>query len=345
MRGGSSRLARRGLVAAIGCAVALAVVAGYLVGEQRGSAERAKMLDGIDTYVAVLTRARSEREARPRLDARLQSAVDRTLGPSVEAVDSEVRRRLNRACEELGFAEFSVTTGTSVGRGTPAAKEFKRPNERKLRDEADFVEVQATVAATGRSDQVFRLLARLAAEPWTKRIESIRLDPNADGTTVRATVKLSTIFLPGRAPKVPLVFDPAALASANRFGELFASNPFRVPPPPSPVAVAQASPGSNAAPPSGQPTPSGEPPAVPAPASPFPYGEWQVTGIVDGPSGPEVWLRHVPSGTALTLTPGTPVGELILRGVEYDFALFDAPGGSCRVQVGTNLTQRASGAR
>lgn len=68
-----------------------------------------------------------------------------------------------------------------------------------------------------------------------------------------------------------------------------------------------------------------------------------LTAVVEGPSGPEAWLRHVPSGAALTLVPGTPVGELVLRAVEYDFAVFDAPGGSCRVQIGNNLTQRAQG--
>ena len=345
-RAGTQRLLaavkRRWFAIAAVAGVVVGASVGYLVGEGRGTAERAKALVDLDTYVTVLTRARDARESRPKLEQRRQGIADRTVGASLEAVDSEVRRRLNRACEELGLTEFSVTTGVSSGRGTPARKEFKRPDERKLRDESDFVEVQATVAVTGRPDQAFRLLARVDAEPWTKRIESIRLDPSGDGAGVRATLKLSTIFLPGVVAKSPLVLDPAALARANRYSELFASNPFRVPPPPAPAVEVVAAQTGSAASPVAPANTEGTNAIVPNPASPFPYGEWMLTGIVEGPSGPEAWLRHVPTGTALTLTPGTPVGELILRAVEYDFAVFEGPGGSCRVQVGNNLTQRTA---
>ena len=331
----------------LGVVIAIAVVIGsslgYLVGENRLSEERTKALSESDMYIGVLTKARADRDGRAALDKKITGAADRTLGPSLELVDSEVRRRLNRVCEELGFSEFSVTTGTSVARGTPAKKEFKRPEERKFRDEPDFVEVQASITASGRADQVFRLLFRVDAEPWTKRIESMRLDPTADGGAVRLSIRLTTIFLPGRAPKSVLVVDPAVLASANRFDQLFdqlfASNPFRIPPPPPPTTVVAVLPGTASTVDVGA---GAELPVI-APSGAFPYGEWMLTAVVEGPSGPEAWLRHVPSGAALTLVPGTPVGELVLRAVEYDFAVFDAPGGSCRVQIGNNLTQRAQG--
>ena len=149
----------------LGVVIAIAVVIGsslgYLVGENRLSEERTKALSDSDMYIGVLTKARADRDGRAALDKKITGAADRTLGPSLELVDSEVRRRLNRVCEELGFSEFSVTTGTSVARGTPAKKEFKRPDERKLRDEPDFVEVQASITASGRADQVFRLLFRV----------------------------------------------------------------------------------------------------------------------------------------------------------------------------------------
>ncbi len=336
-------LSRHWLGVVIAVAVVIGGTLGYLVGENRLSDDRTKALADSDMYIGVLTHARTDRDGRAALDKKIAAAADRTLGPSLELVDSEVRRRLNRVCEELGFSEFSVTTGTSVARGTPAKKEFKRPEERKLRDEPDFVEVQASITASGRADQVFRLLFRVDAEPWTKRIESMRLDPTADGSAVRLSIRLTTIFLPGRAPKSVLVVDPAVLASASRFEQLFASNPFRIPPPPPPIAPPST---AVAAWPGAAPTQNAEAGAalpVLAPTGAFPYGEWMLTGVVEGPSGPEAWLRHVPSGAALTLVPGTPVGELVLRAVEYDFAVFDAPGGSCRVQIGNNLTQRAQG--
>ena len=326
-------------------AVLIGGALGYLVGEHRFSDDRVAVLRETDTYIDVLSNARIKREARPALDGRLQSIANRTLGPSLENVDSEVRRRLNRACEELGIAEFSVTTGSTTARATPAKKEFRRPEERQLRDEPDFVEVQATVIASGSAAQVYQLLFKIDIEPWIKRIESIRLDPNNGGEAVKLTIKLTTIFLPGRLAKAPLVIDQQALATAERYRALFGSNPFRIPPPIAPTVIAtNATSGAPTAPiPTGLDNAAGQLP-VAVPLSPFPYGEWQLTGVVEGPSGPELWLRHLPTGTPLTLQPGSAIGELIFRAVEYDSGLFEGPGGTCRVQVGNNLTQRASAA-
>ena len=198
-------------------AVLIGGALGYLVGEHRFSDDRVAVLRETDTYIDVLSNARIKRDARPALDGRLQGIANRTLGPSLENVDSEVRRRLNRACEELGIAEFSVTTGSTTARATPAKKEFRRPEERQLRDEADFVEVQATVIASGSAAQVYQLLFKIDIEPWIKRIESIRLDPNNGGEAVKLTIKLTTIFLPGRLAKAPLVIDQQALATAERY--------------------------------------------------------------------------------------------------------------------------------
>lgn len=332
-------LVRRRWMPLVGAAcVLLGAGAGYLMGERRLSEDRATALRDIDTYTNVLQSARSRREDRPKLEARLQAAVDRTLGASIETVDSEVRKRLNRACEELGMTEFSVTTGATVSRGTPARKEFNRPDERRLRDEPDFVEVQATVSASGSAQQIYGLLFRIGVEPWEKRIESVRLDPSGDGERIRAVIKLATGFLPGKSPKVELALSPDALAGATRYAALFASNPFRLPPPPAtpaaPTAVASTTPTTAAT-----TSPGGLPVAVPA--SPFPYGEWLLTGVVEGPAGAEAWLRHLTTGAQLTVLPGTAVGELVFRTVEYDFAVFEGPAGACKVQVGNNLTQRS----
>jgi hypothetical protein len=229
-------LARRAIwIIAVLCA-AVALSAGYVVGTRSLSDERANAESQIETYVGVLTQARKVRDSRAELERRSQAVANRTLGPSLEVVDSEVRRRLNRVCEELGFTEFSVTTGRSLLKPTPAKREFRRPEERALRDEADFVEVEGSVVASGRASQIYPLIYRIQTEPWTKRIESIRLDPSADGASLRMTLKLTTIFLPGKSANAPLVSDPQALAAAERYRALFESNPFRIPPPPAPAA-------------------------------------------------------------------------------------------------------------
>ncbi|MBI1304777.1 MAG: hypothetical protein GC172_13480 [Phycisphaera sp.] len=333
------KLARRWPIWAAGGGAVLAIVVGFLMGEKRLTSEREKLLADIANFRGVLTSARAGRESRPQLDARIQAFADRTLGGSLETVDSEIRRRLNRACEEVGLTEFSVSTGTATTRSTPAKGEFRSPEQRRLREEPDFVEVQSTLTASGRIDKIFALMFRMEAEPWLKRVESFRLDPSADAEKVRLTLKMVNLFLPGRSPKEPLVLQPEALASASRYAALFSSNPFQLKTLPERAAARKG--GRGGAEP---PTAVGvtDPAALAAPNSPFPYAEWQITGIVDGPTGPEVWLRHLQNGTPLTLTPGAAIGELVLRGVEYDAALFDGFGASFRIQVGSNLMQRSS---
>lgn len=337
-------LRRRWVVPAAAAGAILGGLLGFLVGERRFSEDRTATLQDIETYTSVLTTARRNREARPKLDARIQTRIDRTLGPNLETVDSEVRRRLNRIGEQLGLSDFSVTTGAATSQPTPAKKEFRRPDERPLRDEPDFVLVQATVSASGPPSRIFQLVFRIHAEPWQKRIESIRLDPNATGDSVRASIRLQTMFLPGRAPQAELAQDPALLATSQRFTELFASNPFRVPVS-QPTATSVAAAGTADAGSGASAAVAGSVPLdVAVPESPFPYGEWQVTGVIDGPGGTEAWLRHLPTGSQVTLQPGSPIGDLIFRRVEYDYAVFDGFGGACRVQVGMNLTQRLAGA-
>lgn len=335
---------RHWLAISLTAGAVLGVGSGYLVGEGRLAPERETTLANIEKYRAVLTDAVAKSKARPELDARLQELADQTLGSTLEAVDSEFRRRLNRACEQLGLTDFSVTTGTSVGRPTPAKKEFKSREGAKLRDEVDFVEVEATVIASGTLERIYNLIFRIDAEPWIKRIASVRLNPSGDGQIIRATIKLSTPFMPGRSPSKERTVSPERLKEASRYAVLFASNPFRIPPAPTPtqppVVVATNPPAQGV---TESPIPNTEvPPSVPDLPGGFPYGEWQLTGVVEGPSGAEVWLRHVPSGASLALQPGSAVGELVFRRAEYDgSAVFDSPVGTCRVQVGTNLTQRA----
>ena len=339
------RAARRNWFAlTIGLGVLAGATVGYVMGEQRFSAERVTVLTNIERYRSVLTDAVAKQKDRPGLDAKLQAVADQMLGPSLETVDSEVRRRLNRACEELGLNDFSVTTGTSVGRQTPAKREFKGRDAVKLRDQVDFTEVQATVLATGSAAKIYNLVFRVDAEPWLKRIESIRLNPNADGQQIRLSLRLTTPFMPGRSASRELVADPARLLAADRYAALFASNPFRIPPPAAPPTVVAAGTGAgpSTTPPVQPENPPTAPPAVPVADPAFPYGEWQITGVVEGPAGAEVWLRHLPAGATLALQPGSPVGELVFRRAEYDgSAVFDSPSGVCRIQVGTNLTQRS----
>ena len=132
------------------------------------------------------------------------------------------------------------------------------------------------------------------------------------------TVRLTTLFLPGRESDA---IDEHALATARpeRFATLVQRNPFRVPPPEA-VAVAP------------EPTP------MPQPADE--RGAWMITGVVEGPNGVEVWLRHAASGRTRTIEVGTEMLGLTLVDASGDRVEFQERDERFVVQVGKNLNDR-----
>jgi len=320
--------------AAIVAGLALAVVGlaagGYLLGSGRLGADRAKANREEATYRNALQTIREDRTRRPKLDADLKAYVDRTLGSTAEACDAQLRSRLNRLGEEIGLRDFRVVTGTSSARGTPAKSEFGRAGaDRALRDEMDFVEVSATVNGDGSLEQAMRLLHRIEIEPWLKRVDSVRFEQLGDGERLKIALKLTTLFLPGRERQADLRVADADLAGFDRYRPLLAAHPFRVPPPVGPV------------PPSPPPTAiaTDEPPTA-ALVPGFPYDQWQLTGLIDGPAGMEAWLRHRADGSAAVLQPGQSMGGVTFLGFTADLAEFAAGGDRFRVQIGEPLSMR-----
>jgi hypothetical protein len=120
LRGGAERIRTavrdnpRGAAAAVATALAAIGLAagGYLVGSARFSPERAKATRDEATYRTALLEIRDERTRRGKLDAGIQSFVDRTLGGTAEACDAQLRSRLNRLGEEVGLRDLRVTTGS-----------------------------------------------------------------------------------------------------------------------------------------------------------------------------------------------------------------------------------------
>jgi hypothetical protein len=325
----------RGVAVALAATLAAAALAagGYVAGSGRLSEERAKATRDETTYRTALTEIRDQRTRRGKLDAELRSFVDRTLGGSAEACDAQLRSRLNRLGEELGLRDLRVTTGSTTVRTSPAKAEFGRSvRDRALRDETDFVELAATFAGEGSLEQVLRAVHRIDVEPWLKRIDAIRLDGLAEGERIKLTLRLSTLFLPGLDRKVELKVADSDLAGFARFGRIVEANPFRVPAPP---VVAKKPP--PAVPPA---TPVGDPEPGPPPVTGFPYDQWQLTGLVSGPTGQEAWLRNTADQRSATLVPGQSLGDLTFLGFTADLADFAAGEARFRVQVGNSLGTR-----
>ncbi|MHC4448256.1 MAG: hypothetical protein ACYSXF_10830, partial [Planctomycetota bacterium] len=201
-------------------------------------------------------------------------------------------------------------------------------NLRALREEIDFVEVQGWISGWGSLEQVVGLIHRIEAERWLKYIDQVKLDPKENGQRVDVTVRLRTLFLPGRAPSEASLASSdtevaAAAATPERYAALIKANPFAVPPPkptaPPPVAARKA----------------------PGPPS-FPYGQWVLTGVAESDGIGEIWLLNPKSGESRRLAVGESLHELVLAAAEGDRAEFQIAQERFSVAVGQNLLQRTS---
>lgn len=328
----------RGAALALGAALVVAAlgVGGYVSGSGRFSAERAKAIRDESTYRAALVEIRDERTRRGKLDAQLRSFVDRTLGGTAETCDAQLRSRLNRLGEEVGLRDLRVTTGSAASRTSPAKAEFGRSGrDRALRDEVDFIELDASIGGEGSLEQVLRLVHRIEVEPWIKRIDAVKFDAVGEGERVKLSLRLTTLFLPGLDRNVELKVADSDLAGFARLASLVDANPFRVPKPPTATAVAPVAPPS--IPPVAAVT---DPPATEAPPTGFPYDQWLLTGLVSGPTGQEAWLRNSSDNRSATLLPGQSMGGITFLGFTADIAEFVAGESKFRVQVGTSLGSR-----
>ena len=270
---------------------------------------RAKLIADVNRY-------RSGVDDGLRLRTELQAYADRTLGGDLEAVDHELRTRLNRIGEEVGLKKLSVGTGRVRSMETPARNVAALRANKELRDELDFVEVEASVSGVGSLEAAMRLVHRIEAEGWIKRIVQVRLQPRDNGERFVVTIRLVTLYLPGRAPAGP-VETVADLGGFERYQPLVRRNPFRLAA--KPVA------------------------AAPQPVAPKPAGQhrkWVLTGVVSGPDGVEVWLLHADSGQSRRLSIGQSIQGVRLVAAAGDTADFEFGEDRFTVPVGRPLAPK-----
>jgi len=264
--------------------------------------QRVKRIEIVDRY-------RTAVDDSLRVRTAVQTYADRTLGGNLEAVDHELRTRLNRIGEEVGLGKLSVGTGRvrrmeSPARSLPA---FRR--DKGLRDEIDFVEVEASVSGVGSLEAAMRLVHRIEAEPWMKRVVQVRLQPRDNGKRFIVTIRLVTLYLPGRMPSAPLE-TVADLAGFERYRLLARRNPFHL---------------------------AAKPAATPPAAR---QRTWVLTGVVSGPDGMEVWLLHAESGQSRRLTVGQSIEGVQLVSAAGDTAEFTFGEDRFTVPVGRPLGRK-----
>lgn len=309
--------------------LALVVGAGFWIGVQWGGGHldgrRNEVEQRLSTYRNAIESGRRQRRERPEVAKAIDAFAVRTLGNTVESVDSAVRSRLNRIGGEYGLANLVVTTRPAVPRGTPAKGEFSRAaSQRALRDELDFVEVPASLVGQGSLESLLRVVHRIEQESWIKRIDSVSLAVGSDPSKMQLELRLTTLFLPGATVPEDLEAEFPPPTPFDRYSTLLAFDPFALPKPPEP-----------------RPQPRPRRPDTPTPPPPsFPYGEWMLTGLIEGSSGPEAWFANAAKGERLALGVRGRLGEVELLAVGRDAAEFRLGEERFVVRVGGRMDQR-----
>ncbi|MHC5001616.1 MAG: hypothetical protein ACYTJ0_00690 [Planctomycetota bacterium] len=306
------------IVTSVLAVLTLAGVTWIVLGYRR---DRAPLVERIGEIRGYIDDARAERRRHDAVLEDLQALADRTLGSDRETVDHQLRSRLNRIGEAIGLSGFSVNTSRYAARPTPARSAFSARAERAVRDEIDFVEVEGSLSGEGSLEQALRLVHEVQAEPWPKRIDQMRLNPRDNGARFDVTMRLTTLFLPDRGPESPPSLDRPLDEGFQAHAPLAQVNPFRLPPAPEPPT---------------QPAPEVVVQAPPTPVGPD-WTQWTVTGVVEGPTGVEVWMLHPATGESRRLASGDPLDGLELVSAAGDRARFRRGASEFTVRVGATL--------
>ncbi len=279
--------------------------------------ERADLQQSIVGLRDEVDRYRAGSDDHVRVTEALRAYVDRTLGGDLESVDHELRTRLNRLGEDIGLESVSVATGRVRRMESPARSERAFRRHRELREEIDFVQIEASILGHGSLEEVLQLVDRIDAQPWLKRVLQVRLQPRDNGERFAVTVRLVTLFLPGRFP----AHSPETAESSGgleRFAALVSRNPFRLPPK------------------TAEPAPKHV--AVTPPVDPL--ATWTLTGLVTGPDGVEAWLLEAGSGRSRRLLVGQTIEQFRLVSAGGETAEFQLGDERFKVQVGQRVSHR-----
>lgn len=254
--------------------------------------------------------------------------ADTTLASTGEQVEAMLRTAMNQMVSHVGLDKPKVNTGAPDPRRSPAAGLVRDISAKDARLRPDFLVVSATVSGTGTYEQAVRLVALLRQQSFVHRIDELSLRPvGAKRELVEVSVVFSTAFLSDLAPKpdpARALWNPDTGQTLSLAAQLATRDPFR----PAPDA------------PPGRPTAT----AAASPEQP-PPPDWQITAIVSGVDGPEVWLSDLRSGERAILTVRAPIAGVELVSVQTDSATVRAEGKMFVVRLGQSISDRESAIR
>lgn len=280
-----------------------------------------------------ILRYRSGLDVRDQEMAASEVAVRRQLGDFAntslaatgEQVEAMLRTAMNQMVAHVGLDKPKVNTGAPDPRRSPAAGLVKEITTKDARLRPDFWVVSATVSGSGTYEQAVRLVALLRQQSFVHRIDELSLRPvGAKRELVEVTVAFSTAFLTDIAPKADparALWNPDTGQTLSLAAQLAARDPFRAAPDAAPVAATA---------------------VAAAPAGQAPPPDWQITAIVSGVDGPEVWLSDPRSGERAILTAKAPVAGVELVSIQADSATVRAEGKMFVVRLGQSISDRES---
>ncbi len=315
---------RSGLVRLLVAAIVVGVAGWIAYGRLYGT-PRERLLDELSTLEAQNASLEGAIARVPELRRRLREAVSGAFGGSADQADHALRTALAEVAHQAGLQDVSIATDRPQGRANPYTKARRTSSSlrRLLRDQRDFAVIGGRVDGRGTLEQAMRLIASMQSQGWVARVTSFTIKPIGEAREqFEITLRTESLYVPDLIDEAQAEVVPADPVLLARIEPVVMKNVFRYDPPepevPQRVAVEE------------------PPAAVSSPA----WGEWKLTGIVQGREGIEAWVRNLRTGQWLTLRVGQAVIDARLLDAGGERAVFEIDGRQYEVFAGQTLAQR-----
>ncbi len=308
-------MTRRSAIALLVCIV---VVGGATaVYTRQFLSERRAVREQITDHKKAIANFKRFSDRHPEVRSALRKIGKTALADNPEELDARLRTAVSQILGHAGLREPSVGVRRPDAVMNPAfgsrSSEFKGA---AARDRVGFVAATANATGRGTLAQVTTALETIRAQGWVHRIDSVTIQPtDRERSVYKLDLALTTLYLPGFVvePTDP-AWSPARPERLEAALAMAQANVFKAPVPPS-------------APPPVRPPERVVSKPAPAP-KPRPETLWRVSGVVEGTTGPELWLRHVNSAKTRVVGSGAAV-----FGIEF----VEGIGERATVRVGTEL--------
>jgi len=293
----------------------------------------------LDAQVARYAGGLEAREVEMLDATALKKEFDRlcavSLGSTEEEANALMRRALNEMAAFVGLRQGKVSTATAKSVPNPAAKaKLREFGTRADRERPDFYSISATLTGEGSLEQAVRTVALLDAQDWICRIDGFGMRAfGKEKEGIDLSVSVTAMFFPGRkatlgAESGGRIWVPIEEARLDPWRTIVSKNIFKEPPPPLPPPAAPV-----------QPTPIAEvvPPSPPSAPS---LGDWRVSAVVQGRTGPELWLTNEKTSETRMLSAGAQLLDAVFITGSGERARIRVGDSVFEVQLGSTLAQR-----